>query len=99
MPLSVFRDGSLAAEFDRDGYVVAPFLDSAQVARLRAVYERHHDEDDVRRRTIPTYTPGFYASTFNNDMAYRRALSDDVMDGCRSALQRTFAEYKVFYGG
>jgi hypothetical protein len=55
-----------------------PFLDSEHVQRLREVYFAHHREAEVRARTIPSYAPGFYASTFNNDADYRRTVSAAV---------------------
>jgi hypothetical protein len=98
-PATIFRDGDLAAQFDREGFVVVPFLDAVEVQRLRRVYHDHHEESDVRKRMIPSYAPGFYASTFNNDARYRQALSDEVTGTCRRALDALFESYRVFYAG
>jgi hypothetical protein len=96
---TIFRDAAAAAEFDRNGFVVVPFLGADQVERLREVYFRYHAEPDVRARTIPSYAPGFYASTFNNDMDYRRAVSAEVTAACAPALARMFDAFKIFYAG
>lgn len=96
---TIFRDQAAAAEFERNGFLVVPFLDADQVERLREVYFRHHAEPDVRARTIPSYAPGFYASTFNNNMDYRRAVSAEVTSACAPALARLFDAFKIFYAG
>jgi hypothetical protein len=96
---TVIRDTSADADFRRDGFVVVPFLDASQVDRLRRIYFAHHQEEDVRRRTIPSYAPGFYASTFDNDVAHRRAVAAEVTEACQVALERVFTDYKVLYAG
>jgi hypothetical protein len=96
---TIFRDQAAAAEFERNGFLVVPFLDADQVERLREGYFRHHAEPDVRARTIPSYAPGFYASTFNNSMDYRRTVSAEVTSACAPALARLFDAFKIFYAG
>jgi hypothetical protein len=99
MSTMVIRNTEDAGAFRRDGYIVIPFLDQAQVDELRQFYFQHHEEDDVRRQTIPSYAPGFYTSTFNNDLAYRQAMNAAVTRVCAPALERVFVEYRVFFAG
>jgi hypothetical protein len=99
MGTGIIRDTAIAAAFDRDGFAVVPFLDPEHVQRLRDVYFAHHQESEVRARTIPSYAPGFYASTFNNDVDYRRTVSAEVEAACAPSLARLFDAFKIFYAG
>lgn len=64
----VFSDAATEAAFRRDGYVVRPFLDRADVAALMRLCE-----------TLPPDRPGdFYATVFSRDPDYRRRVSDGI---------------------
>src|SRR5215471_7215413 len=70
---SIFKNESLASEFEEDGYIGVPFLNEQEIRRLTDKYQDLHPRD-VRAHTIPSYASGYFASTFVNDEDYRRRV-------------------------
>ena len=58
----VFRDAALQTRYERDGYVVLPFLQPDEVAELRARYDELPRVDDA----------GFFASLYTANQSYRQ---------------------------
>ena len=59
---SIFKDRKVQQQFDRDGYIVLPFLTNDAISSLKNLYETLH----------PTgVEQGFYSSTFSMDEAYK----------------------------
>ncbi len=77
----VFRDPALQARYERDGYVVVPFLSPDEVGELRARYEALPKVDDA----------GFFASLYTTSGEYKRqahaALADLGQSLCATFLE------------
>jgi ectoine hydroxylase-related dioxygenase (phytanoyl-CoA dioxygenase family) len=94
----IFKDDQLRSEFDQNGYIVLPFLNAAEVARLKDVYRDLH-QGDLERYTNPAYATGLFASTFINDVDYRRRVIDAVGPVFDRALDAHFKDFKVLSSG
>lgn len=94
----IFKDDRLRAEFEQNGYIVLPLLDAGEIARLKGVYRDLH-QGDLERYTNPAYATGLFASTFINDVDYRRRVIDGVGPVFDRALEAHFKDYKVLSSG
>ena len=64
----IFTDNKLQQQFDRDGYVVVPFLNEEQVKGLSALFYDMHKE-----------VPGnFYSSTFNASPEFKQRINEQA---------------------
>lgn len=79
MSVEVFKDPILQRQFDRDGYIVVPFLSKEEVASLTALFYELHPQ-----------SPGepFYSTTFNKEEPFKKIVTertgkifDRVVDG------------------
>jgi ectoine hydroxylase-related dioxygenase (phytanoyl-CoA dioxygenase family) len=64
----IFRDPELQARFERDGYVVVPFLSTASCARIREIFDR----------LDAGIANGFYSSLFSRSREYKEAVDREV---------------------
>ena len=68
MSVSVFNNEKLQEQFDKDGYIVVPFLSSEEIARLKKLYEE----------VSPQIPASFHSTSFSNDDALKQRISDEV---------------------
>ena len=95
----IFQDDRLRSEFEENGYLILPsFLDAGEVARLKAVYQELHPQD-LAQYTNPAYATGLFASTFINEVEYRRRVIETVTPVFQRALAAHFKDYKVLSSG
>lgn len=94
----IFKDERLCSEFEQNGYLVLPLLEPDEIARLKAVYRELH-QGDLEKYTNPAYATGLFASTFINEVDYRRRVIDAVSPVFERALRAHFKDYKVLSSG
>jgi len=85
----VFRDASLQALFERDGFVVIDLLQADEVAALRAVWDA--SDDEVKTRP-------FSATIMSPDLAYRRRVSEAVVGLLSQRLHAVLDDYRFCHG-
>ena len=84
----IFRSSQLQDDFDRDGYVIVPFLDASQVAELNAYYASlDHDHKSPH---------GFHVSLDNQDRAFKRAVMDKLQSVARARVDEVFDRAQIF---
>lgn len=84
----VFRDPALQARYEREGYVVLPFLGPAEVAELRARYDGLPRVDDA----------GFFASLYTANESYKQQ-AHAALAGLGERLCAAFLDdYRVLIG-
>jgi len=66
MTATIFKDPQLQQQFNRDGFVVLPFLDAGEVKALTEFFYTLH----------PKTPAGFYSSTFSDDMLFKKTITD-----------------------
>ena len=84
MSVSVFNDKKLQEQFDKDGYIVIPFLSSEEVSRLKILY------DEVS----PQIPASFHSTSFSTDDALKQKINNDVENIYSSKAETLFYDIK-----
>lgn len=82
-------DPALRQAVAEHGYAIVPFLNTAQIEKLRALYHASHD---VRH-------PGYFFSIFNSDIEYRKHMLQTSVNIAADSLRQFFNQYKIGYSG
>jgi hypothetical protein len=89
----VFRDPVQQESFNRLGYIVADFLDAAELATLNELFDR-----TVRsgRETYPIFSNlRYYISVFDQDSAKRKEVDTVVKAMCRDKIEPLMLDYRI----
>ena len=81
----VFRTREHHDTFQEQGYVVVDLLNSDELERIRRIYQGYHPEPE----------PGFFTTTFNQDVGHRTAVHNDILSVVSRRIDELFAAYKV----
>jgi ectoine hydroxylase-related dioxygenase (phytanoyl-CoA dioxygenase family) len=85
---ALFKSSELQGDFDRDGYVIVPFLDTHEVAELNAHYASlNHDHATDH---------GFHVSLDSTDRAFKRATMDRLQQTARAKVDEVFDRARIF---
>jgi hypothetical protein len=84
----IFRDGKLQALFDKQGFVVVPFLDLDDVALLNKHFDELHPD-------LPANV-GFVSGSYSNDFNYKKKASDTIISIYARHFDRLFQNYQTF---
>lgn len=68
MGISVFNDEKLQQQFEKDGYIVVPFLSGDEVDRLKKLYEE----------VSPQIPASFHSTSFSTDNILKQKINDEV---------------------
>jgi ectoine hydroxylase-related dioxygenase (phytanoyl-CoA dioxygenase family) len=80
----IFRDKKLQQQFELNGYVVIPFLTSAQVEELRGFFFANH----------PNLPEGFYSSSFNTDAEHKQRVNAKIESVLCNTVNDCFGSIK-----
>lgn len=86
----LFQDPELQARFERDGYVVLPWMSPEAVADIKSTYTTLHPENPAE---------GFYSTTFSEDAAFKQGISERVEKWYAPSVGETFSDYKKLGAG
>ena len=84
-----FKDPQLQESFDRDGYVVVPFLDEKEVKHLRSMY------DNSLAGEFPN---GFHSSMHSKSVEYRRFIDREVQSVFNDNVEKYLDKFKPLVG-
>lgn len=84
----VFHDRRLEARFQRDGYVVVPFIEPDEVRDLLDAYHRHDSG----------ITAGYYASMHSHDLAYKAAVDREIRSRVWARLDALLVDHEPIVG-
>jgi ectoine hydroxylase-related dioxygenase (phytanoyl-CoA dioxygenase family) len=84
----LFRNATVQAAFERDGYVVIDLIDRPQVDALRAFYQ------GLEHAATPA--GGFQVSLDNESPSFVRAVSERLIEAVRASVDRHFDRHRVF---
>lgn len=84
----VFKDASLQAAFEKDGFVLVDFYTPDQVEQLIQVYRELHPKDEV----------GFFPSTFSSDKNYRKRADQTIREVAAKRMQELFIDFQEVCG-
>ncbi len=73
--------------FDRQGFIVLPFLDAQEIAHLNAYFDQTHPE---------LVENGFVSGSYSSDYQYKKKASDEIVAVFERAYARYFIDYTPF---
>lgn len=85
----IFKEEALQRQFDEDGYVCIPFLEQDEVETLVNAFHQHHNN---------IIHNAFGSSSFKNDAATKRAISDTILAIFDKKYQHIFCDYNPLGG-
>lgn len=80
----VFKDPTLAARFDRDGYIILPLLEDEQLSFALSLY--HTFPNNVNNT--------FDSSSFQEDTAAKTILNEQINQEIHASINEIFKNYK-----
>lgn len=85
----IFLDPARQASFDREGFVVLPFISTDAIAELGALFERLHP-------TLPENA--FTSSSYSPDLEYKACLNSAIKDVFSPCFESVFQNYTSLGG-
>lgn len=73
--------------FDRQGFIVVPFLEAKEICILNQYFDELHPD---------TGQSGFYSGSYSNDYQYKKNASDKIVKVFTRAYQKYFTDYQPF---
>ncbi len=88
MGVRIFKDDNLQSLFDKQGYVVVPFIDEAEVKQLNDLFDELHPN-------LPE-GGGFVSGSYSSDYEYKKKASDLIVKALSRHYERLFVNYQPF---
>jgi hypothetical protein len=89
MSKRIFRNPEHQNIFDRQGFIVLPFIGEEEIRELNQTFDELHPE---------LVKGGFYSGSYSNDFAYKKGASDKIVSVFSQAYERLFIDYTPFGG-
>src|SRR5688500_14498521 len=86
MSKRIFKSEEHQALFDKQGFIVLPFLRPEEIAHLDRVFDELH----------PEIHQGFYSGSYSLDTEYKRKASESIVSTFSRAYQELFINYTPF---
>jgi hypothetical protein len=83
----VFKAQEHQELFDRQGFIVLPFLDAQEIAHLNAYFDQTHPE---------LVENGFVSGSYSSDYDYKKKASDEIVAVFERAYDQYFVDYEPF---
>lgn len=87
MGLRIFKNESYQKLFDKQGFIVLPFLDEKDVKKLDTFFDELHPEISNK---------GFFSGSYSTDFAYKKKASEGIVDVFSSYYKDLFIDYTPF---
>ena len=84
---AIFKDIDLQSQFDKQGFVILPFLDDVGLQKLRGLYKELHSSEPIG---------GFVSGSAQKDFNYKKEASDKLVDLFKSRYELFFKDYQPF---
>ncbi|MBP6730557.1 MAG: phytanoyl-CoA dioxygenase family protein [Chitinophagales bacterium] len=88
MAQRIFKDDTMQARFDKQGFLVVPFLDEHEVKQLNDTFDALHPQ-------LPTGA-GFVSGSYSPDAGYKQKASDEIVKVFAKHYERLFVDYQPF---
>jgi len=89
MPKRIFLSDEHQQTFERQGFIVLPFLTEDEVAELDAFFDELHPE---------LHGSGFFSGSYSNDFDYKKRASDGIVKVFGRRYAEVFTDYAPFGG-
>lgn len=87
MAQRIFKDDAMQARFDKQGFLVVPFIDESEVKELNDLFDSLHPD-------LPK--EGFVSGSYSQDFAYKKKASDEIVKIFSKHYERLFVDYQPF---
>lgn len=88
MAQRIFKDDAMQARFDKQGFLIVPFLDEDEVKQLNDTFDALHPQ-------LPTGA-GFVSGSYSPDAGYKQKASDEIVKVFSKHYERLFVNYQPF---
>lgn len=87
MSKRIFKDDAMQARFDKQGFLVVPFITEAEVKYLNDFFDSLHAD-------LPK--EGFVSGSYSQDFTYKKKASDEIVRIFSKHYERLFVNYQPF---
>lgn len=87
MGVRIFKNEEHQRLFDRQGFIVLPFLSQAEVAELDTFFDELHPDLDRK---------GFFSGSYSPDFGYKKKASDGIVSVFAKHYEELFVDYAPF---
>lgn len=87
MGIRIFKDDEHQTLFDKQGFIVLPFLTDDEVKNLDAFFDELHPE---------LHQQGFFSGSYSADFDYKKKASDGIVDVFAKHYEKLFVDYAPF---
>jgi hypothetical protein len=88
MVAPIFKDPQQQALFDKQGFIVVPFLNDEEVVTMNTIFDQLHPQ-------LPQQG-GFISGSYSNDFDYKKKASDEITAVFSKHYERLFNNYQTF---
>jgi hypothetical protein len=88
MPKVIFKDPAHQALFDKQGFIVLPFLNAEEITTLDNLFDSLHPEISAHK--------GFMSGSYSSDSSYKQKASDEVVKIFAPHYEKIFKDYQAF---
>jgi hypothetical protein len=89
MSVNIFKNLEHQQLFDKQGFIVLPFLNEDEIADLNNYFDEQHPNAN---------SSGFFSGSYSNDFEYKKNCSDKIVAVFTRAYEKYFTNYKAFGG-
>lgn len=89
MAARIFKNEEHQQLFDKQGFIVQPFLNEEELAHINKVFDELHPDIN---------TAGFFSGSYSPDFEYKKKASDEIVKTFSRRYEELFINYKPFGG-
>ena len=87
MAKRIFKQETHQFLFDKQGFIVLPFIEEPEIKKLETLFDELHP--DIEQS-------GFFSGSYSKDYTYKKKASDEIVRVFSSAYERLFVNYTPF---
>ncbi len=89
MAKRIFKDAAQQELFDRQGFIVLPFITAEEISELNRLFDELHPDISAS---------GFFSGSYSSDFDYKKKVSDAIVRIFARAYEELFIDYTPFGG-
>jgi hypothetical protein len=87
MPKKIFKNDAHQLLFDKQGFIVLPFITDSEIVQLNTLFDDLHPGIGQK---------GFFSGSYSSDFNYKKLASDGIVKIFSRACEEAFIEYSPF---
>lgn len=89
MSVNIFKNNEHQNLFDKQGFIVLPFLNTEEIEKLQTVFDQLHPDISAS---------GFFSSSYSSNYNYKKNASDEIIKNFSRSYEEYFVDYTPFGG-